>query len=109
MPIRPYKTSLTFEDKCSKGGEDFISRILCIGTFRANYDKLRTRLFQDSRLRLLTFDFVLRHKLLMILLVWNIKKNLGLKVNYEKLLNFHEMAKFGRVAWCGSHPWLGKF
>ena len=27
MLVRPYKANLTFEDECSKGGEDVISRI----------------------------------------------------------------------------------
>ena len=65
------RVSLTFEDECSKGGKDVIFRILYIGTIRVNYEKLGTRPFRDMKSRLLTFDFVLRHKLFMNLLAWN--------------------------------------
>ena len=63
---------------------------LYIRIFRANREKLRTRLVPDPRLRFLTIEFILRHKLLVILLEWNIKKNLGLKVKLWKLV-FHEI------------------
>ena len=66
MFIRSRKANLTFEDECSKGGEDVISRIF------VHYDKLETKPFRDAKSRLLAFDFVLRPKLFMNLMAWNI-------------------------------------
>ena len=39
------RVSLTFEDECSKGGEDVISRISYLQIIRESRGKLRTRSF----------------------------------------------------------------